>query len=109
MSTKQLHKELRRAFTFGVFLRDNYKCKVCGYLGELDAHHITDRHELPNGGYVLSNGISLCSDCHWDAEKYHRTNGEEYEYGFHPVDLYNLIGSSFDKAHEDSLKLGNER
>lgn len=27
---------------------------------DLDAHHITDRNEMPNGGYVPENGISLC-------------------------------------------------
>jgi predicted restriction endonuclease len=109
MSTKQLHKELRNTFRNVIFLRDDYKCKVCERDSELDAHHITDRHEMPNGGYVESNGISLCSDCHWKAEKYHRTDGEDYEYGFHPVDLYKLIGSSFDKAYEDCVKLGDER
>ena len=42
-----------------VFVRDGYACRTCGFAStprraedELDAHHITDRNEMPNGGYV---------------------------------------------------------
>jgi 5-methylcytosine-specific restriction endonuclease McrA len=91
MSTKQLYKELRKKFRDGVFQRDQYTCRVCGKPA-IDAHHITDRHCMPNDGYALSNGVSLCSDCHIKAEK-----------GVIPSsDLYSLIGSSYGKALEDS-------
>src|SRR5208283_2466733 len=92
----------RNLFREGVFKRDNRKCKICGKRGDLDAHHITDRKEMPNGGYVLSNGISLCPDCHWKAEQYHITNGNWCEDGFHPNDLYGIIGLSYDIARKDS-------
>jgi hypothetical protein len=66
----------------------------------LNAHHITDRHEMPNGGYVLENGITLCdiqNGCHWKAEAFHR--GEQVENGFSPAELYERIGSSYDCAY----------
>ena len=76
-----------------------------GNEGGLDAHHITDRHEMPNGGYVLSNGITLCSKCHLDAEQYHITNGKYNVENFHPNDLYTVIGSSYEQAFNDSKNL----
>jgi 5-methylcytosine-specific restriction endonuclease McrA len=108
MSNKQLHKELRKKFNLLVFTRDDNKCKVCGRTYNLDAHHITDRHEMPNGGYTISNGITLCDECHKEAETFHKTNKEFWYAGFHPNDLYELIDSSFDKAYNDSLKLSSE-
>jgi 5-methylcytosine-specific restriction endonuclease McrA len=102
---KTILKQLRKLFRESVFERDFHKCKTCGRCEKLDAHHITDRHELPNGGYVKSNGVSLCKKCHVKAELYHQTSGQKWESGFHPKDLYNLIGSSYDTAYKDSEKL----
>ncbi len=89
--------------------RDNYKCRVCNYKPEfdeeLDVHHVVDRTEMPNGGYVLENGISLCADCHMKAEQFHITGGKSWTHEMHPHDLYKLIGSSKEKAEEASLKL----
>lgn len=89
-------------FRKAVFDRDGHKCRMCGAAGELDAHHITDRHDLPNGGYVAENGISLCPDCHIKAEKYHMSGHREWEPGYHPDQLYTHIGSSLEIAWEAS-------
>jgi 5-methylcytosine-specific restriction endonuclease McrA len=100
---------IREAFRNAVFKRDGYRCRVCGRPekldGPLDAHHITDRNEMPNGGYVKENGISLCAKCHREAERFHITKGTESVPGYHPDDLYKLIGSSKEKAHAASIKL----
>jgi predicted restriction endonuclease len=104
---KQLHKIWRKKFGESVFKRDDYKCRICGCKNYLDAHHITDRHDMPNGGYVLSNGISLCSTCHIKAETFHSSNHKNWIEGFHPNDLYKLIHSSFEEAYKDSLNLNN--
>jgi hypothetical protein len=72
----------------------------------LDAHHITDRNEMPNGGYVVENGISVCKkDCHFKVEKFHIFEGKDWEPGLHPTDLYKMIGSSKEKAILASEKL----
>lgn len=60
---------------------------------------------MPNGGYVPSNGISLCEACHLRAEQFHITGGARHEPGYHPDDLYALIASSRQKATEDSSRL----
>lgn len=111
-------KELRKTFRNSVFKRDKFCCKKCNKPGKdkndenscksfhklnlnlvyLDAHHITDRSEIANQGYVVENGISLCSDCHLLAEQYHLNKGEKWADGFHPNDLYVLIQSSKEKA-----------
>ncbi len=104
MSKKK--KQIRENFRNEVFSRDENKCRTCGAENvRLDAHHITDRNEMPNGGYVKENGISLCDDCHIKAEVWHISNKENFEDGYHPNDLYLLINSNYDLAYEKSLKL----
>ena len=44
-------KAMRNAFRNAVFERDGYCCIMCGRKDvKLDAHHIKDRSEMPNGG-----------------------------------------------------------
>jgi hypothetical protein len=104
-STKQLMKELRKKFNEVCLQRDGNSCVCCKAYGaeknvvdSLDVHHICDRHEMPNNGYAKENGITLCSIHHFKAELFHMTGGKKYEKGFHPDDLYKLIGSSKEKA-----------
>ena len=78
---------------------------MCGkdYI-KLDSHHITDADEMPNGGYVLENGITLCdteNGCHMKAEQYHI--GNKVEKGYTPDELYKLINSSYEVAYKKSL------
>jgi 5-methylcytosine-specific restriction endonuclease McrA len=99
---KDRKRAIREAFNTAVFQRDGGKCVLCGAPG-VDAHHITDRHELPNGGYVPENGITVCEACHLDCEQFHLT-GEALP-GRHPDDLYRLIGSSREEAFSASERL----
>ncbi len=98
----QEKKAIRDAFRRAVFDRDGYRCVMCGKTeGKLDAHHIEDRHAMPNGGYVLENGITLCAgddtdNCHWKAEQYHAT-GTAFP-GYSPEELFDQIGSSLEQA-----------
>lgn len=119
-------KNTRNEFRTAVFSRDKYRCKCCGKPGkdrqggdghkkfhsnlkeslleELDAHHISNRNEMPNGGYVAANGISVCESCHQKAEFYWNGFGE-LDPDFSPNSLYIKIGSSKEKATIDSQKL----
>lgn len=103
-------KEIRRQFRRDCFNRDKYKCVTCGFKSspekaedELDAHHITDRNEMPNGGYVKENGISLCATCHLKAEEFHSTGVAVP--GFSIEELYSAIRSSVEVAVRESVKL----
>jgi hypothetical protein len=98
-------KKIRDAFRNNVFRRDRHKCVMCGKPA-VDAHHITDRNDMPWGGYVIENGISLCSDCHIKAEQLHAT-GVAYE-GYAPDDLYKRISSSKELAVKKSEGLNAE-
>lgn len=98
-------KEIRQRFRDAVFKRAKYACQGPGCTmratketaeQNLDAHHVTDRHEFRHGGYVPENGIALCAYCHEKAEEFHRT-GEAFE-GFAPEELYLIINSSREKA-----------
>lgn len=103
-------KEIRAQFRSSALKRDQYKCVMCGFKStpdkaedELDVHHITDRKEIINGGYVKENGISLCSECHLKAEEFHSTGTAHPGYAIE--DLYKAINSNLDKAIEASKKL----
>ena len=51
--------------------RDDNTCQVCGkrkLARNLHAHHLESYSDNPELRTVLSNGISLCGDCH---EKFH--------------------------------------
>jgi len=121
-------KRLREKFRMAVFLRDKFTCQGCGLefnlktKDEIDAHHITDRSKMPNGGYALENGITLCNNdrefissqnnikghfpsCHKKAEFFNITKGKEHVTGFHPDDLYKKINSSYELAYKKSLEL----
>jgi 5-methylcytosine-specific restriction endonuclease McrA len=99
-------KHIREAFRTAVFNRDDHACRKCGAAGcKLDAHHITDRHDMPNGGYVLENGISLCEPCHQKAEVWHASQHQRSEPGYSPDELYQTIGSNLDTAWDASERL----
>lgn len=95
-------KAIREAFRLAVFKREKGKCRKCGALA-VDAHHITDRREMPNGGYVLENGIALCAKCHELAEVFHST-GVPHP-GMAPADLYAMVGSTHERAVRASHEL----
>jgi len=60
------YKKWRKA----VFERDNYTCQSCGKRGcYLEAHHIKPFVSNPELVFELSNGITLCKECH---KKVHR-------------------------------------
>lgn len=102
-------KQIRDKFRNDVFKRDQFVCQVCKLKAnenELNAHHITDRSEMPNGGYVKENGITVHEkDCHFLVEKFHIYEGEQWEEGLHPDDLYKIIKSSKELAIEKSKLL----
>lgn len=107
MSNKK--NNIRENFRNSVFKRDKYTCKICKTKRDekdLDAHHITDRSEIINGGYVKENGITVCKiDCHIKVELFHISNGEKWNTGLHPDDLYRLINSNKELAIKMSSEL----
>ena len=105
MSNKQLHKKWRKSFNEECLKRDNYKCVVCNEKSNVDVHHIIDRHEMPNGGYVMENGITLCAVHHLQAELYHQSSGTKGHTGMYPDDLYSMIDSFYGLAVKKSSEL----
>lgn len=48
-----------------VFERDNYTCQHCQQVGgELNAHHIKPFAKFKELRYEVSNGLTLCVECH---------------------------------------------
>lgn len=79
-----------RKWVKDVFARDDYTCQCCGKKGgRLEAHHLYNFSEYPELRTVLSNGITLCHDCHAVGipgsfhdvyTQYHNTPEQFYEY-----------------------------
>lgn len=103
MSNKQNHKRWRKQFNEDCLERDKNKCVFCDCTGKLDVHHITDRHDMPNGGYVKTNGITVCEVHHLLCEEFHMTGYCLPQY--HPDELYKKINSSREQAILDSENL----
>lgn len=55
-----------RQWRKSVYERDNYTCKCCGddSGGNLNAHHIENFSSNEENRFDISNGITLCSNCH---------------------------------------------
>lgn len=54
-----------RSWRFHVFTRDGWTCELCKAKGkELNAHHIVRFADAPHLRFAVSNGITLCKECH---------------------------------------------
>lgn len=126
----QAKKQHRAAMREQVWQRDGQACRVCRRrVGDtsatgsvvltrscFDAHHITPRVQMPNGGTIASNLITLCIDCHHKAELVTWADDDGYlalkirqgeistedARTFSRGILYKLIGSSYAKSLTDS-------
>ena len=103
-------RSIRARFREAVVGRAGNRCQGPGCMHPqgvpLDAHHITDRHDMPAGGYVVENGIALCdvpNGCHQRAEAV--LQGRLDDPVFAPAALYRVIGSSLESAVTASLRL----
>ena len=51
-------------WTRAVMERDSWMCQNCGTTKHLDAAHIVSRHVNPSLRHDITNGVTLCRQCH---------------------------------------------
>ena len=67
-----VYTRLRHSFEYegwrkAVFERDDYTCQLCNSVGEyLHADHIKGFSEYPDLRFEISNGRTLCVECHYE-------------------------------------------
>ena len=67
LMAKAEYKEFRKQ----VFERDNYTCQICNKRGgNLEVHHKNPWRDYPELRFDISNGQTLCIDCHKSIDKY---------------------------------------
>ena len=62
-----------------VFERDDYKCVECGVNGYLNADHIKPFAYFPELRFKLSNGRTLCRECHKKTDTFAQKARNKYE------------------------------
>lgn len=53
------------AWKAAVLKKDSYKCQHCGITKNLQAHHIIEIKINPALRHEISNGLTLCKNCHY--------------------------------------------
>lgn len=60
-----LGKHTLDGFRNKVYEKDKYTCRVCGQVGgELNAHHLDGWNWAKGKRFEVSNGVTLCEECH---------------------------------------------
>ena len=69
-------------FVKSVLARDNYTCQCCGvHNNSMEVHHLDGYDNYKDKRTDVSNGITLCSNCHSNFhQKYGRGNNEKWQY-----------------------------
>jgi hypothetical protein len=64
------HSKEYKAWRTAVFIRDDRKCVICGSKKDIEADHIKPRYLFPELTLELSNGRTLCHECHEKTPSY---------------------------------------
>jgi len=60
-----------RIWVLAIKLKNDFTCQKCGTHENLDSHHIISIRDNPDIATKITNGITLCEECHrWFHKKY---------------------------------------
>lgn len=90
-----------------IFERDKYVCRGCGIKNGdgktiyLEAHHILPRRDFPHLTFDLSNGITLCKECHDKTRKKEYLSINIWKQRVQKRNSLLLLEKDFRKIHQD--------
>lgn len=70
-----------RKWSKAVYTRDNYTCQHCGSTENIQAHHVKAWKDHPDLRYDVSNGVTVCTDCHKKIHGKKTGNGARHRVG----------------------------
>jgi 5-methylcytosine-specific restriction endonuclease McrA len=72
-----INLDQHKRFRYQVLIRDNFTCRVCGSRINLTVHHIKSISLYPELRYKISNGVTVCRQCHDEIEYWKERRYEE--------------------------------
>lgn len=71
-----------REWTKNIFIRDNYKCIICGSKNNIQAHHLNGWNWDSINHFNINNGVTLCSNkpdgCHCKFHKEYKSGNNTF-------------------------------
>ena len=83
-------------FAKKVYARDNYTCQVCGSKTNLQAHHIESYNSCVEKRSDVTNGITLCKNCHQNFHSIYKKGNNTKEQFQEWLNISNLILDDYD-------------
>lgn len=63
-SSEARKSTLAMTWKISVYKRDKFTCQQCGSKEHIQAHHIQSWKDNPRLRFDISNGVTLCTECH---------------------------------------------
>ena len=93
----ELRERADKIWSARVLERDGYRCRRCGAIRYVQAHHVRSRQHWSTR-WVLENGLALCRGCHFGAHNHVEADDRVWFYAQFGLDYGHLKTRSLQSA-----------